>query len=126
MATILDQLIKEISKEEMSPLDQLRMLCDEIYREEKPNQMYEKWAPTGPNTILCLEVPGKIKTQIGFLTLQREFKENYVAIYWTMYKSEVNSENPKMIRQQSWEINEEKPKKILTEYAKAYKFIRGE
>jgi len=126
MANILDQLIKQIATEENSLLDQLRILCDEIYKEEKPNQMYEKWAPTGPNTILCLEVPGKLKSQIGFLTLQREFKEKYVAVYWTMHKSEINSKNPKMSRQQSWEINEEKPKKILTEYAKAYKFIRGE
>ena len=104
------------------------MLCDEVYKEQSSDQKHEKWQPIGPNTFLCLEIPGKTKRQVGFLALEREAEDRYVCIFKTLNLLDLKKvgEEPKITRQQTWEINQSDPKKILTEYAKHYKFLRGE
>jgi hypothetical protein len=125
--TIIQELLKEIETNN-SLTDQIRILCDEIYKEQIKEQHYKEQEPTGPNTFLCLQVPGKTKNQIGFLTLEREAEDRYVAVFQTMNKIDLKKigEIPKLTRQKVYEINQKEPKKILTEYAKHYKFLRGE
>lgn len=125
--TILEELLKEIKKNN-TLTDQVRILCDEIYKEQEKEQHYKDQEPTGPNTFLCLQVPGKTKNQIGFLTLEREAEDRYVAVFQTLNKIDLKKlgVEPKLTRQKVYEINQKEPKKILIEYAKQYKFLRGE
>lgn len=123
--TILEKLLKEIESDN-SITDQIRILCDKIYDEMAAP--FHQQSPVGPNTFLCLEVPGKTKNQIGFLTLEREAEDRYVCLFHTINKIDLKKvgQEPKITRQQAWEIRESKPQKILIEYAKNYKFLRGE
>ncbi|MHA1816226.1 MAG: hypothetical protein ACTSX1_09490 [Candidatus Heimdallarchaeaceae archaeon] len=125
--TILKEFLKEIETES-NLTDRVRMLCDEIYKEQSNDQKYRQWEPIGPNTFLCLQIPGKTKRQTGYLTLEREAEDRYVCIFQTFNILDLQKvgEEPKITRQQTWEIGQSDPRKILIEYAKNYKFLRGE
>lgn len=127
---IIDELMKEIDTKRSDITEQTRQICDRIMKEETPNFKYEVLAPKGGLIFLALEAPGRNDKEIGFLTLEREDEDRYVAVYYTLETYRINEENiedtipPR--RRKVWEINEFKPKKILAQYAMKLKFLRGE
>ncbi len=136
--SILDELLKEIPSDNI--LDQLRELCDKIQEEESSNFQFPKLMVKGSNIFLCIEVPGRTLKEIAFLGLERETESMYLAVLWTYQKSqvipspvmgqsakaalEIDPPSPKKSR--VWKIEDHRPNKILTEYAKVIKYLKGE
>ena len=127
---IIDLLLKEIETKNSDLTEQTRQICDQIMEQEKSKFQYEALAPKGGLVFLSLEVQGRNDKEIGFLTLEREDEDRYVAVYYTLEKYRIDEENLEETipprRRKVWEINEFKPKKILTQYAMKLKFLRGE
>ena len=125
---ILQELLKEIKSDDMT--QQIREICYTIYEEESPNFLYPDQEPKGTNVFLALEVPGRYTKEIGYLTLERQSEELYVAIFHTLDINRINIENPEATpiarRQKVWEIDENKAEKILMKFAKICKMLRGE
>jgi len=124
---ILQNLLKEIVTPKADLTQQVIELCDLIKEEEQKNIKYPKLLPTGPNVFLSLEVPGRYKTEVGFITLEREDVEQYVSVYHTLEKHRINKEfsiSPR--RRKVWEINENKAEKILTKFALIIKMLKNE
>lgn len=122
--TILRELLNEIKTND--DLEKIRIFCDQIFEEEEPNQKYKK-RPSGPNLFLVLEVPGRLQDEVAFLGLERESENVYLSILFTSKKSNIDSEEPHIIKKQRvWEINDDRPDKILIAYAKQYKILIGE
>jgi hypothetical protein len=122
---ILEQLLNEIKEPDLT--HQVRVICDQIIKEE-PLSKYAELNPMGPRVFLSIEVPGRNNKEIGFLTLEREDEEVYCAIYSTLEKYRI-SENPEETiaprRRKVWVIDENKAEKILTQFAKKLKMLRG-
>jgi len=124
---VLKDLLKEIEGDDN--LEKVRRICDQIAEEEKKNIHHEATLPVGPNLFLVLEVPGRIKEEIAYLALERESEDVWLAVlFTTTIKEYAARENttPSTKRNRVWQINDSRPEKILTEYAKRYKFLRGE
>ncbi len=128
---ILDSLLEEIGTTDLT--QQVHEICDKIFEEEKEKIEYIEYLVTGPNIFLCLEVPGRHTKEIAFLTLEREYEEIYIAALWTFRKTETYINDVVVMKpddppkkQKTWTINENQAKKILTEYAKIVKTLRGE
>ncbi len=125
--TILTKLLKEIKSDDA--LEKIRILCDQIFEQEKNNIDHKTILPKGPNLFLVLEVPGRTQDEVAFLALERESKDLYLAVLFVTNKTNVpidKNHNPSIKRQRVWEINDHRPEQILTGYAKHYKFLRGE
>lgn len=124
--TLLRTIIDEMKKDEKDNLQQIRELCDQINKEEKGTLEHESHLPKGPNIFLSLEVPGRTVKEVAYLTLERETEDLYLAVLYTipLLQLRMPDSNPK--RQKVWEIEDHRPEKILTEYAKHYKHLRGE
>ncbi len=126
--TILQKLLKEIRSDDN--LEKVRILCDQIFEQEKDNIKHIAVLPKGPNLLLVLEVPGRIKGEVAFLALERESETLYLAVLFVTTEKEIqkseDKESPSIKRQRVWEINDHRPEQILTEYAKRYKILRGE
>lgn len=118
--TVLQELLDELKGDDNT--DIVRQMCDRIAKEEKRNIENHLSLPQGPNIFLALEVPGRTKTEIAFLCLERENEDKYLAVMFVKPKRG----NKPLKRQRVWEINDHRPVKILTEYAMKYKFLRGE
>ncbi len=116
--TLLKQLLGEIKSD--NRLDKLRQLCDQIIKEE--NKSTHKQLPKGPNIILALEVPGRTSKEIAFLTLERESEDIYLSVLYTL----PILGDDKLKKQRVWEIKDHRPEKILNNYLKVYKYLRGE
>jgi len=129
--SILRDLISEIKTNDLT--QQMREICDRIKDEEareNPSE-YLKFAPRGPNIFLCLQVPGSTMQQIGFLTLERENEDLYLAVFWESLKRDLDlqknpDECPRPRKKKVHELNDHRPEKILTQYAQLYKFYKGE
>jgi hypothetical protein len=126
---ILQKLLEEIKSDDN--LEKIRILCDQIFEQEKDNIDHIAILPKGPNLLLVLEVPGRIKGEVAFLALERESEKLYLAVLFITSKRELQkigsvTESPSIKRQRVWEINDHRPEQILTDYAKRYKFLRGE
>lgn len=124
---ILQQILEEIKSDD--DLEKIRILCDQIFDQEKDDIKHIRILPKGPNLLLVLEVPGRIKGEIAFLALERESQDLYLAVLFVTDGKEFQkskSERPSIKRQRVWQINDHRPEQILTEYAKRYKFLRGE
>lgn len=128
---ILENIIAELPSDELT--EQLHMIAIKILEEDVPNFYYDKkildYASTGPNVILTLEVPGRYKKEVGFISLEREGKETFLIIFSSLSKSELEKEpddasSPK--RQRVWEVNDHRTAKIMSEFARQVKFLRGE
>lgn len=121
---ILDDIIKEIEPETKGNTEQIREICRQI-AEEEPVRHKEK-APEGANVFLTIEVPPRRKNEISYLFLERENEDKYLAVYSTMLAKDyqVMEKNPKRVR--VYEINEFRPKKIMNQFAKIVKLLRGE
>jgi len=117
---ILQELLKEIKGDDNT--EKIRKLCDKIAKEEEKNIKNFLMLPKGPNIFLSLEVPGRTTKENAFLILERESEDKYLLVlYITMTWGE-----SRLKRQKVWEIDDHRPEKILTNYAKKYKFLRGE
>jgi len=125
---ILDLLLKEITSNDLT--QQIREICAQIAEEEKDNTEHKECILKGPNIFLCLEVPGRRANEVAVLTLEREYEEIYVVALWTWTKNQIeffkDDDLPTPKKQKTWIIQEYKAKKILTEYAKIVKTLRGE
>ena len=119
--TTLDKIIAEIPPADMTQT--IREMCDIIMREELPRMKNMKDAPKGPNKFLILEVPGFLKKEIGFLTLERESEEDYIGVYWTLRLGKAD-QHAKKVKVHKVEGNT--AKKIMYQFAKLVKFYRGE
>ena len=128
---ILEDIIDELPSDELT--EQLHMIAAKIVEEDTPNFYYDKrildYASIGPNVILILEVPGRYKKEVGFISLEREGKETFLVIFSTLSKSELEKEpddasSPK--RQRVWAVNDHRASKIIAEFARQVKFLRGE
>jgi len=84
---ILKELLSEIKEPDLT--HQVRLICDQIIAEESPNFEYPDLVPKGPRVFLSVEVPGRNNKEAGFLTLEREDEEEYVAIYSTLEKHRI-------------------------------------
>lgn len=123
--SILRELLNEIESD--NNLEKIKILCDQIFEEEKKNQKYINKRPVGPNLFLVLEVPGRLNDEIAFLGLERESKDLYLNVMFTTNKKEMNKDDSPIIkRQRVWEIKDYRPEKILINYAKQYKILIGE
>jgi len=120
---ILDKLLDEIKSNKLD--EQVMELCDLIRIEEHENIKHHIHLPKGPNVFLALEVPASRKNEIAFVCLEREFKEQYVITLWGGYMPKVMKDGI-LKKLKVWEIKEVKANKILTEYAKIIKYMKGE
>lgn len=127
--TILRDLINEMKTDDL--VQQVRVLCDKIKAEEGEGMKYIEFGPRGPNIFLCLEVPGKTTHDVGFLTLERETEDLWMAVFWNVTRKSIDLEADPMEttrprKMKLHEILDHRPEKILTHYAKWYKFYKGE
>lgn len=123
---ILQHLLSELKDTDLT--HQVRVICDQIIEEEKDKIEYPELNPTGPRVFLSLSVPGRNDREIGFLTLEREDLEVYVAIYSTLEKHRIVEDPEEQLpprRRKVWVIDENKAEKILTQFAKKLKMLRG-
>ncbi len=125
---ILEDIIAELPTDEL--IEQLHMICTQILEEEKPKFTYMEYASDGPNTLITLEAPGKHKKELGFISLEREGPETYLVVFTTISIMEMESKPPEEAsppkRQKVWEINDHRATKIMSEFAKKVKYLRGE
>lgn len=125
---ILENIIAELPSDEL--IEQLHMICTDILKEESPSFRYIEYASTGPNTLITLEVPGRNQREFGFLSLEREGPETYLVVYTTIPIMEVDNKSPDEAmppkRQRVWAVNDHRVAKIMTEFAKTVKYLRGE
>jgi len=123
---ILKTLLAELK--DVALTEQVRVICDKIIEEESPTFKYPELSPRGARAFLSLEVPGRNTKEIGFLTLEREDEEQYIAIYSTLEKHRIN-EDPELLipprRRKVWVIEANKAEKFLTQFAKKLKMLRG-
>jgi len=125
---ILEDIIAELPSEEL--IEQLHMICTKILEEEKSKFTYIEYASKGPNTLLTLEAPGRNKKELGFISLERESPEVYLVVYTTIPIMELETKSPDEAtapkRQRVWEVKDHRTVKIMTEFAKQVKYLRGE
>lgn len=124
---VLRQLLSELKDD--SNAEQVRQLCDQIIQEEQNSFQYPQTLPKGPNLFLVLEVPGRIKDEIAYLALERESEDLWLNVLFTTTKKEFamrEKKAPSLKRTRTWEIKDSRPEKVLTDFAKRYKFLRGE
>ena len=121
---ILQELLKQLKNEDNTQA--IKQICDRIQEEEKESIVNLKRLPKGPNIFLALEVPGRNKKEVGFISLERETEDLYLLVFYTILKTELEHPNKGLKRQKVWEISDHRPEPILTQFAKTYKFLRGE
>jgi hypothetical protein len=123
---ILQQLLSELKDSDLT--HQVRVICDQIIKEEESSIQYPELNPKGPRVFISLDVPGRNDKEIGFLTMEREDEEVYIAIYSTLEKHRISKDPETMVpprRRKVWVIGENKAEKILTQFAKKLKMLRG-
>lgn len=121
---ILQTLLGEMKTKDLT--QQVRELCDKISKEEKENIKNDHFLPEGPNIFLALEVPGRTKKEVAYLTLERESEDVYLTVLYTIPLIQMRKPDANLKRQKVWEINDHRPERILTEYAKVNKLLRGD
>ena len=127
--SILDDLISRIKT---SPLvEQMRIMCDQILEEESKEMTYIDQRPQGANIFLCLQVPGSTQKDVGYLALERDNEDLWLASFWSMDEIQLIKAQQKEIesrprKKKVHEIKDQRPEKILTEYANLFKFYNGE
>lgn len=123
--TILEELMSEIKNN--NSLEQIRIICDKIYEEEKDKQKYLQTSPKGSRIFLSLEVPGNTIKEIGFITLEIEDEDHYIIGYYTIQISIIeDSENNNPRLKKIWHIETNKPNKVLQCFAQKMKMLKGE
>jgi hypothetical protein len=122
--SVLQEVIKGLKTEDRTQI--IRELCDKIQEEEKSSIEHISNLPKGPNVFLALEVPGRNLKEVAFLSLEREPEDVYIAVLSSISKSKLSSEEAVLKRQKVWMLPDGKAEFILTQYAKTYKYLRGE
>ena len=124
--TIIEELLKEFKTS--SEDEQIKILCDRIFEEEKDKITHHNLLPQGPNVFLSLEVPGRKRSELAFVSLEREAVNKYVIVLRTVmgYLPKQEADPPPLKRQKVVEVNEIKPRKVLQKYAEFLKYMRGE
>jgi len=125
---ILATIIDELGTDKL--IEQVHMICQQIREEEESSFEYIEYASDGPNIFLTLEAPGRNQKEVGFLSLEREGEEIYLIIYSTLLKADIEGvapeEAPTPKRQKVWEVRDHRAEKIVTDFAKRIKLLRGE
>jgi len=131
--SILRDLINNIKSDDL--VEQMRIMCDQILEEESEeseDMTYINHRPQGANIFLALQVPGSTKNEIGFLALERDNEDLWLASFWSIMEKElIQAENDpdymsRPRKKKVHQIEDHRPEKILTEYAKLLKFYNGE
>jgi len=122
--SMLDEILSKIPN--LTTDEKIKQICDQIIKEEEPKFENASDKPEGPNIFLALEVPGITKKDICFITLEREFPGKFITVLWSKVKEKPEQEKKPLKKTRVWEINETDVKKILKEYAKIVKFMKGE
>ena len=122
--TILEQMIAELKTD--NKLEQIMDLCSKIQEEERKNIVHPEKLPVGPNIFLSIEIPGQTKRQIDYVTLEREDEDTWIIVLYSILRKHytISDQNPK--RQKAFVINDHRPVKILTAFAKKVKYLKGE
>lgn len=118
--SIIDELLKEIESDGID--QQVKELCNKIAAEEMDGFKNLDLMPQGPNIFLAIETPGRTKREVAFLCLERELSHSYIITYW----NKLDSSSGELKKSKVWEIGETEPNKILREFAKRIKFMKGE
>ena len=126
IVTILRELIEKMKEDKKDDLQQITELCDRIKKEEEESITHHDHLPKGPNIFLALEVPGRTVKEVAYLTLERESEDLYLAVLYTIPITQTRKPDASVKKQRVWEIEDHRPEKILTEYAKQFKYLRGE
>jgi len=124
MGKILDELLSETVSSDSD--EQLRIICDKITEEEmteKERNVYS--GPTGPNIFLSLAVLENDK-QIHYICLEREAASIFIISHWIKKISASSSISTTAMRMKVWNIMEDKPEKLMKEYALKFKWAKGE
>lgn len=124
--SIIQDLLAGIKSDDFA--EKIKTICDKIFEEEKSKVKHFDLLPKGPNIFLSLEVPGRIQNEIAFLTLEREGPLQFISVLYAINKNEYTKKKIDELsfkKTKVWEINEDKPEKILAAYARQYKFLRG-
>lgn len=122
---IFQQALDALPSTLTGDVEKIKALCDQILSEEKKvftsnfGEVIE-FIPRGANIFLALPAPARINKDHGVLTLERELGNIFVAVLYTCREKEKSFK-----KQRLWEIKETSPEKILTEYAKIYKYLEG-
>ena len=131
MTTCIDEMVQELKTSDLDT--QVKEICDKIFTEEKDNFTHFDYVLKGPNIFLCLEVPGRTKKEIAFVCLEREYVETYVISLWTIFEPKIGEMKDKegndvipYRKINTWTIKEDESNKILMEYAKIIKLMKGE
>lgn len=124
--SILDKLIEEIPSDDK--LEVIKELCRQIQEEEDKSiiEARKRKMPAGPNVFLTVEVPGIKKREVSYLALERESEDKYLAVLSSIFIKDLHVEDKNPKRVKVWEISQIEPRKILIEFAKVVKFLRGE
>jgi len=122
--TILGDIIKELDKNELT--EQVKEMCNRIYLEEIRKCEHPERIPIGPNTFLSVEIPGMKRNSVSYVSLERESEEQYLTVLWSLYKKFYHDDTKNLKKIKVWEINENKAEKILIQFAKTVKLLRGE
>ena len=116
---ILNELLESLSKSDLD--SQVKQICDEIMKEERPNFLNKHDEPIGSNIFLAVQF--KDKGSISFLCLERESKETYIISLWSKSSGTTGS----LKRKKVWTVEKyNQPEKILKFYAENLKYVRGE
>lgn len=127
--SLIEELLKGIQSSETD--EQVKILCDQIFEEEKGKIEHITFLPQGPNVFLALEVPGRRSTEVAFVSLEREASKQFIIVVWTTKKQLLATHSGKdepisLKKQRAVEIIEDRPEKILREYAKFVRYMKGE
>lgn len=124
MGKILDDILKEVKSNDL--VEEVKEICNRIWKEEKVNITHPKIIPEGANIFLALQVPPKSKKEASFLALERDPMDEWVCNYYSMRISDIRDKPQMPRRRQSHRIEGRSTKKIMIEFAKLVKFYRGE
>jgi hypothetical protein len=115
---VLNELLQMVSKSELD--EQVKQICDEIMKEEKPKFTNPFDEPIGSNIFLAVQYNDK--KNVSFLCLEREAKEKYIISQWSRPKNATILKRKKV-----WVVEDYgKAEKILKFYAETLKYVRGE
>lgn len=122
--TLLGDIIKELDENKLTI--QVKKICEIIKLEEIKNCKHPERLPTGPNTFLSIEIPGIKRNEISYISLERESEEHYLTVLWSLYNKFYLDKTKNLKKIKVWQINENKAEKILINFAKTIKLLRGE
>lgn len=120
MISILEQLLEETSKHHLDV--QMKVICDQIMKEEHPEGMENYKGPVGPNVFISIPLGILTRNTEHYLCLERESRGVYVISHWNR-TSKPDHFNKKV---KVWESKYDDTKKILKEFVDKATFLKGE